>query len=92
MDKVLKYEINLSDVSTRRQFQERVQEILPCPAYFGRNLDALYDLLTEWNDYTEITFSEFREFSHRMPGYAETVQSMCADVMAENQKIKIVLD
>lgn len=92
MEKVIRYEICLKDVSCRQQFQERVREVLPCPHYFGRNLDALYDVLTEWDEQTEIVFSQFQEFSHRMPGYAEAVEHLCADVMAENRKIKIILN
>lgn len=43
----MRYEIDLEGVRMRGQFHDRVQEAFPCPSWYGRNLDALYDVLTE---------------------------------------------
>ena len=34
----------------RRQVHGYLMEVLPLPAYYGRNLDALYDCLTDMDD------------------------------------------
>ena len=44
------YIIDLSGVSTEEDVQERLSESLPLPDYYGGNLDALYDVLTEYGD------------------------------------------
>ena len=80
----MRYEIDLTGVTTKMQFQDKVMQVLPCPDYYGRNLDALYDVLTELRENVELVFLEFLEFSHRMPGYAEALENMCADAKAEN--------
>ncbi len=85
----MKYVIDLNGVSTRQQFQEVVAQKLPCPEYFGCNLDALYDVMTEWNEPVEIVFKQFQEFAHQMPGYAEAVENMCMDAMAENESLRV---
>lgn len=84
----MRYEIDLTFVTTRKQFQERVMQALPCPEYYGRNLDALYEMLTDFCEPVELVFVDFVEFSHQMPGYAEAVQNMCADAQAENSLLK----
>ena len=88
----MKYVIDLNGVTTRQQFQELVVQSLPCPEYFGRNLDALYDVMTEWNEPTEIVFLQFQEFTHQMPGYAEAVENLCMDAMAENENVSVTFE
>ncbi|MCR5674893.1 MAG: barstar family protein [Lachnospiraceae bacterium] len=45
--------IDLTGVTDRDALQERLCAALPMPAHYGRNLNALYDVLTEngagWN-------------------------------------------
>ena len=86
----MKYEIDLMNVTTKSQFQELIQKSIPCPDYYGRNLDALYDVLTEYCEAVEIVFLHFQEFLHQLPGYAEAVQNMCMDAQADNPQLKII--
>lgn len=44
----------------REELHDYLQEMLPLPAYYGRNLDALYDCLTELPE-TEITWSHMEQ-------------------------------
>ena len=88
----MRIEIDLADISTRQQFQDRVQQMLPCPDYYGRNLDALYDVLTDFGEELELVFLNFVEFAHQMPGYAEAVENMCADAQAENPLLHILME
>ena len=65
---------------------------LELPSWYGRNLDALYDVLTEMSGPIEIVFLNFREFTHQLPGFGEAVEHLCADVQAENPELLIVLE
>lgn len=44
-----KIEVNLEDVSNMQEFHQRVAQTLDFPAYYGHNLDALWDILSERN-------------------------------------------
>ena len=41
------YRIDIRDVRTRDELHSKIAEVLPLPEYYGRNLDALFDILTE---------------------------------------------
>ena len=88
----MKYIIDLNGITTRQQFHEQVMQKLPCPEYYGRNLDALYDVITDRSEPVEIVFLQFRDFLHQMPGYAEAVENMCMDVMAKNKNVKVTFE
>lgn len=85
----MKYEIDLRDVMTKRHFHDKVQETLPCPSYYGRNLDALYDVLTEGCGERELVFLHCRDFARDMPGYSAALRRLCGRAMEECPKLKI---
>ena len=41
------YRIDLTGIGNRADLHDRLQEALPLPVWYGRNLDAFYDCLTE---------------------------------------------
>ena len=41
------YIIDLTGTEDRAQLHDRIEQGLPLPEWYGRNLDALYDVLTE---------------------------------------------
>ena len=88
----MRYEIDLDNVTTKMQFHEKIRATIPCPDYYGGNLDALYDVLTEISGPVEIVFLNFREFTHQLPGFGEVVEHLCADAQAENPELLIVLE
>ena len=44
------YDIDLTDVESAEELHALLRERLPLPGYYGSNLDALYDVLTERAD------------------------------------------
>ena len=73
------YIIDLSGVSTEEDVQERLSESLPLPDYYGGNLDALYDVLTEpcFGGNCLVLFIDCAGFSESMPRYYAAMQQMC---------------
>lgn len=53
--------IDLEGVLTEDDVQDRIAEALPLPDYYGRNLDALYDVLTEMGDGWHIIITNIDE-------------------------------
>ncbi len=82
--------INLTDVRTREQFQDRIAERLSCPPYYGKNLDALYDVLCEYCG--ELVFEGFADFVRDMPGYGAALRKLCEDAVRENPALSIVFE
>ncbi len=81
--------IDLSGIKTREQFHTTIVENLACPPYYGRNFDALYDILTDYNENLELSFEGFADFSHDLPGCGRTLQELCEDAMRENPLLHI---
>ena len=50
------YTIDIRNINTKKELHEILREVLPLPDYYGNNLDALYDVLTETSDEMEIEF------------------------------------
>jgi RNAse (barnase) inhibitor barstar len=47
MDKIIKISLDLTDCKYIRDFHERIRVALDFPEWYGANLDALWDLLSE---------------------------------------------
>lgn len=83
--------IDLTDIRDKESFHDRIQEALDCPAYYGRNLDALYDVLTD-ADSMVLDFSGYSDFAQEMPGYSASFKEMCLEAVAENRDLTILFD
>ncbi len=88
----MRVEIDLTEVRSKEAFHDAIQENLDCPSYYGRNLDALYDVLTGYCEASVIDFVGYMDFSHDLPGYASAFKEMCLEAMAENHELEICFD
>ena len=81
--------INFKKVTDRESFYDLIEQKLGTPDYFGRNLDALHDVLTEKN----ITL-EVRSFSHLcevLGDYAEAFAGMLRATDEECDRLRVVI-
>lgn len=60
------------------------------PTYYGRNLDALYDVLTELPE-TELIISGFDEMCSELGSYAEAFRAVLRDAEKANVRLRIVI-
>ncbi|MCM1327248.1 MAG: barstar family protein [Bacteroidales bacterium] len=75
------YELNLQGVKTRREFHDRIVRSLPCSLYYGRNLDALYDMLSDPGcPVKELVIRRFEEFAEAEPVYMDSLKKLCGDL------------
>lgn len=84
--------IDLTDIRDKESFHDKMQEALDCPTYYGRNLDALYDVLTGCCESLELDFTGYMDFAQDLPGYSSTFKDMCLEAMAENSLLQIFFD
>lgn len=68
-------DIDLKGAATREEFHERVRQTLPVPEWYGNNLDALYDVITEQADLTV----RFLHAEQLPPRYAAALERMSKD-------------
>lgn len=69
---------------SREQAQSYLSQTLPLPGYYGRNLDALHDCLTEA---AEMTLAV--EHIDQAPPYFERVRQVLLDAAAENPGLQV---
>lgn len=77
------YVVNLEGKSRSCALQRRFAAAVPVPRGYGHNLDAMYDVLTEFGNEWRI---EFRN-SSKVP---KTFRQVCMDATADTPGLEIV--
>ena len=82
----------LDQIESIEAFHDRVEaDLQPADAY-GRNLDALYDLLSTLSEETQITvtaLSEEEKEENHLRHYWEILQRVLCDAAEENPRIHV---
>ena len=79
--------LDFTGIRNRDDLHQYLKERFGFPEYYGENLDALYDVLTEPMEETEIVFAEDRSGFPRgeeMRSYLERVRKVFEDAAEEN--------
>lgn len=71
-------ELDFSGIADKAQLYHYLKQALGLPDYFGNNLDALHDCLTEM-DITEAEFLNFADLKGVLGSYAETMLQVFLD-------------
>ena len=85
------YIVDLTGVYSADDFHKVLRETLPLPDYYGDNLDALYDVFTEWSGPSRIEFQNTGEMEAFMPKYLRALKRLCEDAAEENPELEILL-
>lgn len=83
--------IDCSLFDSKLSLHEYLQKELDFPLYYGKNLDALFDLLSERKEETEIIIENFDKLKEKFGSYADAFLDVLHDSAEENEKIKYVL-
>lgn len=85
------YLIDLTGACTRKDLHDRIENSIPVPEWYGRNLDALYDVLTDpfFGANCLICFTGCAGFKDSMPQYFAAMQHMCAAACEANPGLMI---
>ena len=79
--------LNLTGVASREEFHRRVRDAFGLPQYYGNNLDALHDCLTDISEKTVVIIKGSDEAEDSVKAYVERFLMMCTDVAEENENI-----
>lgn len=77
------YILNGQNMSTRENAYDEITRVLELPAYFGRNLDALWDVASCMEG--EIILA------NGVIGYGETVLSLLREAADENTRLTLTI-
>ncbi|MBP3378994.1 MAG: barstar family protein [Clostridia bacterium] len=81
--------IDLSAVTTKEELFDTIEDGLDLPVYFGKNLDALHDMLAHSDMVLEI--HGFDEMKEKLGGYADALAGMLRDTEEESKSFKVII-
>ena len=76
--------LNGAALTTSEAMHDYLAKMLNFPAYYGKNLDALYDCLTDVSEETELVLLNWDAFDH-----TKRALRVMMDSAAENEKLHI---
>ena len=80
-------QIDCKGIKNKQQLHILLQEKLAFPAWYGQNLDALMDCLTEIGEQTQICLAGFSELGEWKTGF----ERVFTIAMEENPDLQITL-
>ncbi|MBR5115969.1 MAG: barstar family protein [Lachnospiraceae bacterium] len=88
-DRVRVFYIDLQEAASPAEVQESIASALPLPAHYGRNLDALYDVLTEYGCGWDLIFYHDALLSRSQPKYYETLKRLCREAAEDTPGLRV---
>ena len=76
-------------MTSREVLHTYLAKKLAFPAYYGKNLDALHDCLTERSDPLHITVTYSERLKENLGDYGDTLLQVLQDVAEENEQITL---
>lgn len=68
-----------------------LKQVFSLPSYFGNNLDALWDILNEEKEETEIIFLNTKQAVDKLGSYAEQLLQLLKKLAKENNHYNLYL-
>lgn len=90
-----KFVIEGEKITKKAEFFESVSAQIPLPEWFGKNLDALYDVITcdllpKGNAEAEIV--NLKALRKNLGSYADALISMLSDIAAGDKRFELVIN
>ena len=84
--------IDLRNIHTPGAAQVYIEYAMNFPAYYGRNLDAMYDMLTEISEPTLLSILRPAQLSEPMQAYFPRLARVLHDAQEANDRLQVVVD
>ncbi len=79
----------LDDIKDKQSLHGRLKGALMFPDYYGMNLDALYDCLTDTQEQTSVAVRGYDEMKESLGGYAISFRDVLERASAENPNLDV---
>ena len=86
-----KVTIDIRNISTVKALHIYLAYCLDLPSHYGRNLDALYDLLSTESRETTITLCGTGEAQGEIAAYVPRLVRVLSDAAGENERLHIII-
>ncbi len=90
-----KIELDFNVPHTREQVHEYLKDKFDFPDYYGNNLDALYDCLTEITVPTAVgmvfPYTDFDEEDHDLIAYYDKIKRVFRDAEEDNGQLAVFI-
>lgn len=83
------YNLDFNGLNNKKEVHQYLKEKLNFPDYYGANLDALYDLLTCFEEETLIEIKNFDFFKNNDIKYSQMLLNVFEDV--NNEQIGVII-
>ena len=80
----MEYVIDCAALATPKEFHAKLKQTLNLPEWYGGNLDAMHDCLTEIGVPTKLTLDNFSQLRNALGEYAGTVRFVLHVCTEEN--------
>ena len=87
MEKV--FYIDLFEVISKEDLQDLLAKELPLPEYYGKNLDAFNDVLTEFGSEWNIIFYNSKFARFRLGKYFDALERLCSEACEDVEGLQI---
>ena len=78
-------------LESKEELHNTVFYQLALPDYYGRNLDALWDVLSTWSAPLCIEVTHTELLKRHLTGYADALLELLHDAAAENNTITLII-
>ena len=85
-----KIQLDIRHIHTVEALHIYLQYMLDFPAYYGRNLDALYDMLCQESEPTQIEVLYASDDENNMKAYYPKLMRVLRDAACENGRLQIL--
>lgn len=87
-----KIKLAIENMPDKLALHNYLMQILHLPDYYGKNLDALYDCLTEISEPLIIAVPAAATGSGYLQGYGVQLAATLLDAASDNENLKIVIE
>lgn len=84
--------LNGSILADRQQLHKEIARQLQLPEYYGENLDALWDILTEWSQPLQIIVEKSDVLTRQLGGYGEMVLQLFQEAEEQNKVLSVEIE
>ena len=81
--------LDVSNIQTKKALHIYLQYMLDLPAHYGRNLDALHDVLAAESEPMRIVLCGAQHAQGELTAYMPSLLEVLEDAAQENEKLKV---
>ena len=87
----MRIELDCRQMTDKQTAHAYLKQMLSLPDYYGKNLDALYDVLTERGEEMELVVYHWLELKSQLGDYGVSLLETLREASEENPKLEVTL-